>query len=112
MTAYDAVHPDQLARDLNPFELETATRVVAEMLPGLFPSPVRADAYPDQYTLDKVPLIGWVDEMPGVYVATGFSGGGFKMSPAVGEAIAQEVVGRHPVPALAFARPARVRSVL
>ena len=41
-------------------------------------------------TPDAHPIIGWVGE--GIYVACGFSGHGFMQSPAVGRAVAEEVV--------------------
>jgi sarcosine oxidase, subunit beta len=41
-------------------------------------------------TPDAHPIIGWVGE--GTYVACGFSGHGFMQSPAVGRAVAEELV--------------------
>ncbi|MFB5663694.1 NAD(P)/FAD-dependent oxidoreductase [Alteribacillus sp. HJP-4] len=46
----------------------------------------------DAYTPDKHPIIGNLNEVDGVYLATGFSGGGFKISPAVGQEIANELL--------------------
>jgi sarcosine oxidase subunit beta len=45
-------------------------------------------------TPDAHPIIGWV--APGVYAACGFSGHGFMQSPAVGDAVAAELVGETP----------------
>ena len=42
-------------------------------------------------TPDAHPLIGWAAE--DVYVACGFSGHGFMQSPAVGRAVAHELLG-------------------
>ena len=42
-------------------------------------------------TPDAHPIIGWVGE--GVYAACGFSGHGFMQSPAVGRAVAEELLG-------------------
>jgi sarcosine oxidase, subunit beta len=44
-------------------------------------------------TPDAHPVIGWVGE--GVYAACGFSGHGFMQSPAVGRAVAEEVLNGH-----------------
>jgi sarcosine oxidase subunit beta len=44
-------------------------------------------------TPDAHPIIGWVAE--GVYAACGFSGHGFMQSPAVGEAVAEELLDGH-----------------
>jgi sarcosine oxidase subunit beta len=41
-------------------------------------------------TPDAHPIIGWAGD--GVYVACGFSGHGFMQAPAVGEAVAQELL--------------------
>jgi sarcosine oxidase subunit beta len=45
-------------------------------------------------TPDAHPIIGWVGD--GVYAACGFSGHGFMQSPAVGEAVAAELLGKEP----------------
>ena len=45
-------------------------------------------------TPDAHPIIGWVGE--GVYAACGFSGHGFMQAPAVGEAVAAELLGDEP----------------
>ena len=42
-------------------------------------------------TPDAHPIIGWVGD--GVYAACGFSGHGFMQSPAVGRAVAEELLG-------------------
>jgi sarcosine oxidase subunit beta len=44
-------------------------------------------------TPDAHPIIGWVAE--GVYAACGFSGHGFMQSPAVGKAVAEELLDGH-----------------
>jgi len=55
-----------------------------------------ADAWAGLYdmTPDAHPVIGWVAD--GVYAACGFSGHGFMQSPAVGEAVAAELLGEPP----------------
>jgi sarcosine oxidase, subunit beta len=53
---------------------------------------VRAWAGLYDMTPDAHPLIGWADD--GVYVACGFSGHGFMQSPAVGSAVAHELLGQ------------------
>ena len=44
-------------------------------------------------TPDWNPVLGRVDALPGLIVACGFSGHGFKLSPAVGRVLAQEALG-------------------
>jgi sarcosine oxidase, subunit beta len=46
----------------------------------------------DSYTPDKHAIIGRVDHIRGLYLATGFSGGGFKIAPSVGRAIAKNLL--------------------
>jgi sarcosine oxidase, subunit beta len=41
---------------------------------------------------DLQPLLGPVPEVPGLHVAVGFSGHGFKLSPVVGELVAERIV--------------------
>jgi sarcosine oxidase subunit beta len=55
---------------------------------------VRAWAGLYDMTPDAHPLIGWAAD--GVYVACGFSGHGFMQSPAVGSAVAHELLEREP----------------
>ncbi|CUK01442.1 Monomeric sarcosine oxidase [Ruegeria denitrificans] len=47
-------------------------------------------------TPDAVPVISGVDEMPGMYIATGFSGHGFGIGPAAGRLIADLVAETTP----------------
>ncbi len=49
---------------------------------------------PYDITPDWNPIIGAVPGHAGLYVATGFSGHGFKMAPTVGEALAQTILGQ------------------
>lgn len=44
-------------------------------------------------TPDWNPVLGQVDDVPGLIVGFGFSGHGFKLSPAVGRVLAQEALG-------------------
>lgn len=52
----------------------------------------------DNHGHDEVPVLGRVDGVDGLIVATGFSGHGFALSPAVGEAIAGLILtGESPI---------------
>ena len=57
---------------------------------------VRGFAGPYDVTPDWNPVIGPCPGVEGLYLATGWSGHGFKLSPAVGEVVAAEVTGRTP----------------
>lgn len=57
---------------------------------------------------DLQPLLGPVPQVPGLHVAAGFSGHGFKLSPAVGEMMAESIVtGRTSLVDIAFFDPNR-----
>jgi glycine/D-amino acid oxidase-like deaminating enzyme len=49
-------------------------------------------------TPDAQALIGPLDELPGVFVVSGFSGHGFKLAPSIGEGVAQ-ILWNEPVSA-------------
>ena len=51
-------------------------------------------------SFDDIPFIGPVPGLEGLTIATGFSGHGFAIAPAVGRAVADQLAGR-PVPELA-----------
>lgn len=46
---------------------------------------------------DHIPVLGKVDEMPGLVLACGFSGHGYGISPAVGRAMAELVAGKETI---------------
>jgi glycine/D-amino acid oxidase-like deaminating enzyme len=58
-------------------------------------------------TPDWHPLIGWAPGVEGLYLALGWSGHGLKLSPAVGEVVADEVLGRPPSIDVSDLRPDR-----
>jgi sarcosine oxidase len=90
---YDAVaDPDRLDRTVDDTLLVEIRSAVSGLLPGLGPEPVRVSAYLDGYTSDRHAALGRPTGQPRVVVACGFSGHGFKMSPAIGAAIADHVL--------------------
>ncbi len=68
------------------------SRIAHRYPPAVDAPVVRAWAGLYDMTPDVHPLIGWAGD--GVYVACGFSGHGFMQSPAVGNAVAHELVQR------------------
>jgi glycine/D-amino acid oxidase-like deaminating enzyme len=58
-------------------------------------------------TPDWHPLIGWAPGVEGLYLALGWSGHGLKLSPAVGEVVADEVLGCPPSIDVSDLRPDR-----
>jgi sarcosine oxidase len=99
-----------LPRELTPAEITETVDTVTEFFPGLYPNIVRSDAFPDLYTTDKNPLVGWVEEGGRIYCATGFSGGGFKNATGFGEIAANEALGKRSFEGLDFVRPQRFKN--
>jgi glycine/D-amino acid oxidase-like deaminating enzyme len=58
-------------------------------------------------TPDGLPAIGSVARLDGLYIAAGFSGHGFGLGPAVGEALSQLIVSGHSSVDLTALRPER-----
>ena len=98
---------DSVPRDLTDAEIAETTETVSEFFPGLIPSIVRSDAFPDLYTRDRNPLLGRLSESSRIYSATGFSGAGFKMASGYGEIAASEALGKRSFEGLDFVRPPR-----
>ncbi|GHK03378.1 sarcosine oxidase [Streptomyces sp. Y2F8-2] len=102
--------PDSVSRELTREEIEKVTEIVTEFFPGLTPTIVRSDAFPDLFTEDRHPLLGWLDENSRVYCATGFSGKGFKMATGYGHIAAHEALGKQTIEVLDFVRPDRFKT--
>jgi sarcosine oxidase len=77
--------PNRLDRTVAPEELETFTAMVRRHLPGLNPDPVRVSAYMEGYTGSTRPLVGPLPDCDDIILLAGFSGQGFKLSPALGD---------------------------
>jgi glycine/D-amino acid oxidase-like deaminating enzyme len=61
-------------------------------------------------TPDWNPLVGPVAGFEGLFVATGFSGHGFKLAPTIGEGLAQTILGQEPRVPIAMYDVARFES--
>ena len=76
-------------------------RAVAERLPDMaIAETVSTTSGAYDITPDYHPVLGWADEIAevsGLYLAVGFSGHGLKLSPAVGEIVASQVLGTEQV---------------
>jgi sarcosine oxidase, subunit beta len=68
---------------------------------------VRGFAGPYDVTPDWNPILGPCPGIDGLYLAVGWSGHGFKLSPAVGEVVAAEVTDRPPPIDVGELRPER-----
>ncbi len=99
---------DYLVRGISPFSshrildpepdmdlLNDAVRRAGEMFPALSRSTIQSawggciDSTPD-----AVPVMSGIQALPGLYVASGFSGHGFGLAPGVGRAMASLVQGK------------------
>jgi sarcosine oxidase subunit beta len=77
---------------VDPIEAGVAARRLAVRIPALDAASLDGNRVGvDAYTPDNRPAIGWMARA-GLYVCTGFSGGGIKVAPAVGDLVAQEIV--------------------
>lgn len=85
--------PDTVPRTTRPEELDPFRAVVERYLPGFDRDPYRVETYLETYTPTRREFLGPVPGLPDVIVATGFSGHGFRIAPAVGEAAAQLLLG-------------------
>jgi glycine/D-amino acid oxidase-like deaminating enzyme len=109
--------PDmELGRDPQPLtsrEVDAAVANVGRRIPAVTTAPLTGSRSGfDGYTPDKRPVIGPAGP-EGLYLAFGFSGGGFKLAPAVAELAAEEItesgarIGRSPRELLEPYRPQR-----
>ncbi|MGP4002923.1 NAD(P)/FAD-dependent oxidoreductase [Streptomyces sp. 8N706] len=93
---------------VRPEEIAAGRRLAAPRLQGIMTAPVTAAALAcEAYTPDGRALIGPTARHPGLYLATGFNGGGFKTAPAVGRAVAAELASGAEQPELVPYRPGR-----
>jgi glycine/D-amino acid oxidase-like deaminating enzyme len=94
--------PFERARVLDPAPdhavLDRVMRDAADLFPQLREvRPVERWAGMIDVTPDEIPVLGAVDEIPGLLVATGFSGHGFGIGPAAGYLMAQLARGETPL---------------
>jgi sarcosine oxidase len=77
--------PSHLNRDVAPAELTTFTDITRTYMPDLSPDPVRLSVYMEGYTDSTRPVVAPLAGAPAIVVLAGFSGHGFKLSPAMGD---------------------------
>lgn len=88
--------------------IEGNWRVAAAIVPVLAPlQPATSWCGLEGDAFDGVPLIGPIPQLPGLYVAAGFTGHGFQIAPAVGEVVAQAILTNREPDALRALSPAR-----
>jgi sarcosine oxidase len=79
--------PNRLDRTVEPEELEIFTELIRHHMPDLNPDPIRLSVYMEGYTESSRPLMGPLSgsSNDNVILLAGFSGHGFKLSPAFGD---------------------------
>ena len=95
----DEQSPFERQRVLNPDPSPVVVERIKERLPQRFPDLAGtkiAEAWAGMIdvTPDAVPYLGEDHRMPGLYYATGLSGHGFGIGPAIGRVMADVVLGR------------------
>lgn len=81
------------AEPLSEDEITKALQRGARRVPGFADADVvGSQASCDGYTPDYRPILGPLTDFAGLHVACGFSGGGYKIAPAVGSAVAAGVL--------------------
>jgi sarcosine oxidase subunit beta len=90
------------------FEPEDLMEPAVRRLPALGDVPISSYWHGDyDMSPDHNGIVGEAHQLAGFYYATGFSGHGFQLSPAVGEHVAELVTGRTPTIDLAPLRAER-----
>ncbi len=98
----DAPSPFEVVRVLDPAPDERINARVQRQLTAAFPgfAAMRVEQHWAgliDVTPDAVPVIGPIDTVPGLIIATGFSGHGFGIGPAAGRLAADLVTGTKPI---------------
>lgn len=83
--------PDHWDRRVENEYVQATTMAVRTVFNGVRPFPVRTESYVEGFVDDGHPLIGRRNHSPSIIAAVGFSGHGFKFSPAIGEALVEYV---------------------
>lgn len=89
--------PDTLTDEVDMAHVERIAGLIAHRMPAFANAGYTAGwTGPYDITPDWNPLVGPVPGCEGVYVATGFSGHGFKLAPTIGEGLARLVLDLPP----------------
>jgi sarcosine oxidase subunit beta len=87
------IDPDTLGTGLPPEAAPTGPQLLMHRFPALERATLaRGYRAFDCYSQDRHAILGEVDGVDGLYLATAFSGSGFKIAPAVGTCMAELIV--------------------
>ena len=102
---------NELNVPMNVVEIEEARSRVSRRVPSLRDARLAGTSTGvDGYTPDGHAVVGRTPNLEGLYLAVGFSGGGFKVAPAVGRAVAEELTSGGEAPELGAFRLRRFES--
>ena len=89
--------PDAASTALPPSAAPEAARILTHRMPAMeHATLLRGFRAFDCYSADRHAIIDAVPGVEGLYLATGFSGSGFKIAPAVGTGLAELIVDGQP----------------
>jgi glycine/D-amino acid oxidase-like deaminating enzyme len=89
---YD-VDPDRLGTGLPPHAAPEGARILTHRIPAMERATLaRGFRAFDLYSADRHAILDRVEGLDGLYLATAFSGSGFKIAPAVGTCMAELIV--------------------
>jgi sarcosine oxidase subunit beta len=84
------IDPDTLGTGLPPGAADVGAQLVTHRIPAMERATLsRGYRAFDGYSADRHAILGAVDGVDGLYLATAFSGSGFKIAPAVGQCMAE-----------------------
>lgn len=106
-TGYDVKSVHDLNRHAAPEEADAITALTQKYFPNLGKYE-RSKACVYTTSPDEHFILGEHPEKPGLFIATGFSGHGFKFAPAIGELLADMATGDAPSYAIDLFSPGRV----
>jgi len=89
--------PDSLTDHVDMAHIERIATLMTHRMPTFAEAQYTAGwTGPYDITPDWNPLVGPIPGHEGLFIATGFSGHGFKLAPTIGEGLAQLVMGQTP----------------
>jgi glycine/D-amino acid oxidase-like deaminating enzyme len=87
------IDPDTLGTGLPPTAADEGARLLTHRFPAMERATLaRGYRAFDLYSDDRHAILGPVDGLDGLYLATAFSGTGFKIAPAVGTCVAELIL--------------------
>lgn len=90
---YPIVDPDNFDRHTEMNDIILSGMKLAHRIPAMENAGwIRTWASVDSFTPDGHPILDKIDGIDGLYIAAGFSGGGFKMGPAIGMCMSELIM--------------------